>query len=70
MPSSYGRSIAAAVFVLAVSGIKTVAFWAKASTTLAVAQGLVNLTGSSVYISTNSSKALSATGFTSPTYYI
>jgi hypothetical protein len=42
----------------------------QASTTLAVAQGLVNLTGSSVYISTNSSKVLSATGFTSPTYYI
>jgi hypothetical protein len=53
-----------------ISGIETVAFWAKASTTLAVAQGLINLTGSSVYISTNSSKVLSATGFTSPTYYI
>ena len=53
-----------------ISGIKTVVFWAKASTTLAVAQGLINLTGSTVYISTNSSKVLSATGFTSPTYYI
>jgi hypothetical protein len=53
-----------------ISGIETVAFWAKASTTVAIAQGLINLTGSTVYISTNSSKVLSAIGFTSPTYYI
>lgn len=53
-----------------ISNIQSVAFWAKASTTAAIAQGLVNFTGSSIYISTNASKVLSATGFTSPTFYV
>ena len=53
-----------------ISSIKSVAFWAKASTTASIAQGLVNLTGTTVYISTSASKVLSATGFTSPVYYI
>ncbi|MBI3572279.1 hypothetical protein HY091_01970, partial [Candidatus Kaiserbacteria bacterium] len=53
-----------------ISSIKSVAFWARASTTAAIAQGLINLTGSTVYISTDSNKVISATGFTSPTYYI
>ncbi|MDO8630363.1 MAG: LamG-like jellyroll fold domain-containing protein [Phycisphaerales bacterium] len=52
-----------------ISNIQTVAFWARASTTRSIAQGLINLTDTTVYVSTNSSKVLSGTGFTSPTYY-
>jgi hypothetical protein len=51
-----------------ISNIQSVAFWAKATT--GVSQGLINLTGSSVYISTNASRVISGTGFTSPTYYV
>ena len=51
-----------------ISNIRSVAFWAKATT--GVSQGLINLTGSSVYISTNASSVISGTGFTSPTYYV
>jgi hypothetical protein len=51
-----------------ISNIQSVAFWAKATT--GVSQGLINLTGSSVYISTNASSVISGTGFTSPTYYV
>jgi hypothetical protein len=51
-----------------ISTIQSIAFWAKAAT--GASQGLINLTGSTVYISTNSSNVLSGTGFTSPTYYI
>ena len=53
-----------------ISNIKSAAFWAKASSTVAIAQGLLNLTGTTVYISTSASKVLSATGFTSPVYYV
>src|SRR3990167_5291171 len=53
-----------------ISSIKSVAFWAKASTTAAIAQGLINLTGTTVYISTAASKVLSWTGLPPPTYYI
>ena len=50
------------------SGIKSAAFWVKTSNT--GAQGLINLTGSTVFISTNASKVISGTGFTSPVYYV
>jgi len=51
-----------------ISGIQSVGFWAQTSST--TAQGLINLTGTTVYISTDANKALSGTGFTSPIYYI
>jgi hypothetical protein len=51
-----------------IPGLRSVAFWAKTSST--TAQGIINLTGSTAYISTNASRVLSAPGFTSPTFYI
>jgi len=51
-----------------ISSIQSVGFWAQTAST--TAQGLINLTGSTVYISTNANKVISGTGFTSPTYYV
>jgi len=51
-----------------VSNVRAVGFWAKTSSS--TAQGLINLTGTTVYISTDASRVISGTGFTSPTYYI
>jgi hypothetical protein len=52
-----------------ISNIRTISFWARASTTAAMAQGLVNLTGSSIYISTNASRAISLAG-AEGTFYV
>jgi hypothetical protein len=48
--------------------IKTIAFWVRPN--VLASQGLLNLDGGSHVISINSSGIITATGFTSPTYYI
>jgi hypothetical protein len=49
-------------------GVKTVAFWI--NPTIVASQGLINLDGGTHKISTNASGVLTATGFSSPTYYV
>ncbi len=51
-----------------VKAMKTISFWVRPNTI--ASQGLVNLDGGTHKISTNSSGVVSATGFTSPTYYL
>jgi len=51
-----------------ISNIQSVAFWAQTASTTAF--GLMNLTGSTVYIATDANNVITGTGFTAPTYYI
>ena len=51
-----------------VSAVQSIAFWVRPNTI--ATQGLLNLDGGTHKISTNGSGVISATGFTSPTYYI
>lgn len=49
-------------------GVQTISFWIRPNTI--ASQGLINLDGGTHKISTNASGVISATGFTSPAYYI
>jgi hypothetical protein len=51
-----------------VNGIQSISFWLRPNTI--ATQGLLNLDGGTHIVSTNSSGVISATGFTSPTYYV
>ena len=51
-----------------VSAVQSIAFWIRPNTI--ATQGLLNLDGGTHKISTNGSGVITATGFTSPTYYI
>jgi hypothetical protein len=51
-----------------IKGIKTVGFWIRPNNI--ATQGILNLDGGTHKISTNASGVITATGFSSPTYYI